>query len=42
MLELLHGIFFNNCFDWLSVAWQLAGSGLEHGSFLNNDISQDS
>ena len=32
---------FNNCSEWLSFACFIY-SGLEHGNFLDSDISQDS
>jgi len=35
--------FFNNCFEWLSLGFQLAlHSDLEHGNFVSLDISQGS
>jgi len=34
--------FFNNCFEWLSLAWQLASLSFERDNFLNIDISQGS
>jgi len=33
---------FNNCSEWLSMTAYFIDSGLEHGNFLNSDISQGS
>jgi len=41
-LTSLHRDFLNNCFEWLSLAWQLASLTLKHGNVLNTNISQGS